>query len=147
MSRKVGFQKDLPEGWKGKGRDLASSGCTETEVHASFGLSVPEHEEMKEGYPLYQQEVERWIAMGMAFYLKLGRDNLTNKNFNYKEWVLTMEHVFGWREKEPEEKPKVAGKKDVDATPKPVVPIDQMDNISRFRNPKREIKQPEENNG
>ena len=136
MTKRVAFQKRFPKEWVKAGDNLAKAGATATEIHAEFGISTSEHEALLLKEPLYGQQFERWETMALAFYLKLGRENLDNKSFNYKEWLITMRNLFGWNIDT--EKPSNGGmkKKNVDDTGNPQVHKDSKPKesiASRYR--------------
>jgi hypothetical protein len=95
----------LPEGWYNDVLELYEKGGSDEEVKAmiwkwrkSFSNNLWDRW-MKE-----EQEFWETIKIGRqlsaAWWSRNGRENLTNKDFNYTGWYMNMKNRFGWADKQ-----------------------------------------------
>ncbi len=94
----------LPEEWYQNVLDEYRQGASDEEIKAII------HEwrgtfsnDLWERWMKEEQEFSETIKMGKmlsaAWWIKNGRTNLQNKDFNYTGWYMQMKNRFGWKDK------------------------------------------------
>lgn len=79
---------------------MMTEGWSKTEVAAALNLSNRETiDEYAKKYPEFGGALKRGLLHSEAWWLKNGRENIRNKEFNSGLWFMNMKNRFGWRDK------------------------------------------------
>ena len=91
----------LPEGWQKEFLAMYEVGCSDHEIMKKYAITPTAWKKMalSIGDSEFGEIVEFGNALAFAFYLKLGRVNLNNKQFNTRLYDITMQNRFGWAQK------------------------------------------------
>ena len=84
--------------------DLMKDGGSKTEVCALIDISRETLRDWtdKESERFKQElsdTIKRGVELSKAWWIKNGRTNLTNKDFNYTGWYMNMKNRFNWADK------------------------------------------------
>lgn len=104
---KVGRPKaelDLPEGWQDEIISLYSEGASDVEVKALIigwrgSISQDLWERWMKEETEFSVTIKRGKALSAAWWERVGRKQLTNKEFSYTGWYMNMKNRFGWADK------------------------------------------------
>ena len=95
---------ELPSDWKETVIDLYSRGASDVEVKAwiwkmrgSFSNDL--FDRWMKDEPEFSETIKVGRMISEAWYNKVGRENLQNKDFNFTGWYMQMKNRFGWRDK------------------------------------------------
>lgn len=107
MSKKAGRPKsqlDLPEGWKETLLELYAQGGSNVEAQALIidwrgSCSNDLWARWLKEEPEFSETIKKGKVLCEAWWVKNGRSNLTNKEFNYTGFYMQMKNRFGWRDK------------------------------------------------
>lgn len=91
-------RKELPFGWKEKLMALSEEGAGIAEILKEIGISRNRHDAYMKDTPEYSAAFEDARLISEAWWMKQGRDNLNNKNYNNTMWIFNMKNRFYWRD-------------------------------------------------
>lgn len=79
---------------------LMREGASKTEVAAELGINKTTLYEWDKTYPEFSDALKEGEALSEAWWLKMGRKHLQNKDFNYVGWYMNMKNRHGWKDKQ-----------------------------------------------
>ena len=108
MARKKTTISVLSEGWQPKVLELYKEGASDVEVKALIGelrtdidsISNDLWERWMDEEPEFAETIKKGRALSAAWWERIGRTNLHNKEFSYVGWYMNMKNRFGWRDKQ-----------------------------------------------
>ena len=96
--------ESLPEKWYHDILDLYRDGGSDVEVKAliydwrgSFSNDLWERWMLEE--PQFSETIKMGHILAQSWWMKNGRTNLMNKDFNYTGWYMQMKNRYGWADK------------------------------------------------
>lgn len=78
---------------------MMANGASIEEVAAGLRISKQSLYTYADKYPEFLDAIKRGEEFSKAFWLKLGRESLRDKNFNYTGYYMNMKNRFGWSDK------------------------------------------------
>lgn len=104
MARPLETIESLPEQWYNDILDLYKEGASDVEVKAliyqwrgSFSNDLWERWFKEE--PQFSETIKTGRLLSEAWWNKLGRVNLKDKDFSYTGWYMQMKNRFGWTDR------------------------------------------------
>lgn len=91
--------KDLPKGWKETVIKLMEEGASKAEIKAILGTSNDLFERLLKEEKDFSDTVKRGELLSEAWWERMGRTNLKNREFSPVLWYMNMKNRFGWRDK------------------------------------------------
>lgn len=91
--------KDLPENWQNTILELSSEGASIVELSVELGISRDTFYALSEREPIFFDTVKKCKELCEAWWVRNGRTNLNNKDFNYTGWYMNMKNRFNWSDK------------------------------------------------
>jgi hypothetical protein len=97
----------LPEGWVDAILQLYSDGASDVEIRAYLATNRTDansfSDDLWERLIKEDEEFSRTIKRGKmlseAWWVRMGRINLTSRDFNFTGWYMNMKNRFGWKDK------------------------------------------------
>lgn len=99
MARPKKTLTDLPKGWEKTIEKMMSEGAGRDEVTAELGISNDLFTRFFKEEKEFSEAIKRGVEKCYAWWLKQGRVNLQNRQFNYVGWYMNMKNRFQWRDK------------------------------------------------
>lgn len=93
--------KYLPE-YCDKAIELMSEGASIYEIAYEFRVNQDTIHEWVKVHPDFSEALKQGKDLSQGWWIKNGRINLQNREFNSTLWYMNMKNRFGWRDK-PEE--------------------------------------------
>ncbi|MEK7603870.1 MAG: hypothetical protein AAB461_01990 [Patescibacteria group bacterium] len=100
MSRPKKTIKDLPKNWKDLILKEMEAGASKQEVKVLLHISNDLFERFMKESKEFSETVYYGVELAEAWWLKQGRINLNNKQFNYGSWYMMMKNRFGWKDRQ-----------------------------------------------
>ncbi|KKT87193.1 MAG: hypothetical protein A3J46_00260 [Candidatus Yanofskybacteria bacterium RIFCSPHIGHO2_02_FULL_41_11] len=100
MARPKKTTKDLPKNWKGLISREMREGASKQEIKIMLGLSNDLFERLMKEDKEFSETMSYGVELSEAWWLKQGRLNLKNKQFNYGGWYMNMKNRFAWRDRQ-----------------------------------------------
>lgn len=104
MARPLETIESLPEQWYNDILDLYKEGASDVEVKAliyqwrgSFSNDLWERWVKEE--PQFSETIKTGRLLSEAWWNKLGRVNLKDKDFSYTGWYMQMKNRFSWTDR------------------------------------------------
>jgi transposase len=79
---------------------LMSEGASLEEVAGDLGITCETLNQWSKNKPEFSEAKKIGVEKSKMWWLRQGRKNLQNKNFNYVGWYMNMKNRFGWRDKQ-----------------------------------------------
>jgi|SRR3989344_3621831 len=92
--------KDLPKNWKNLVLKEMEVGASKQEVKVLLRISNDLFDRLMKEETEFSETVSCGVALAEAWWLRQGRTNLKNKQFNYGGWYMNMKNRFGWRDRQ-----------------------------------------------
>lgn len=92
--------KDLPKNWKGLVLKEMEAGASKQEVKILLHISNDLFERFMKETPEFSETILYGVDLAEAWWLKQGRTNLKNKQFNAHLWYMNMKNRFAWRDRQ-----------------------------------------------
>lgn len=92
--------KDLGKGWQGLIIDNMSNGASLKEIKSLLGISNDLHTRLMNEEREYSETIKRGKQLSEAWWLRVGRTQLFNKEFSPTLWYMNMKNRFGWTDKQ-----------------------------------------------
>jgi len=99
MARPKKTLVDLPKGWKKIISSEMAKGAGREEITADLNISNDLFTRFIKEEPEFSEAIKKGAVKCHAWWLKKGRVNLENRNFNYVGWYMNMKNRFGWKDK------------------------------------------------
>jgi len=90
----------LPKGWQDIVIDNMTQGASLKEISALLGISDETMRRLGRDYPEFFGTVKRGLQLSEAWWLRVGRIQLFNKEFSYTGWYMNMKNRFNWTDKQ-----------------------------------------------
>lgn len=96
---------DLPNDWKRQVLSMYGEGASDVEVKAWIyqvrgSLSNDLWERWIEEEPEFSETIKTGKVLSEAWWSRIGRTSLGDKDFSYTGWYMNMKNRFGWRDKQ-----------------------------------------------
>jgi len=80
--------------------DLMKQGASIEEICLDLDICVKTFYNWCEAHPEFLQSKKKGESFSKGWWMKNGRLNLENKDFNYTGWYMNMKNRFGWADKQ-----------------------------------------------
>lgn len=100
MSRPKKTIKDLPKNWKSLVLKEMEAGASKQEVKVLLRISNDLFERFMKESKEFSETILYGVDLAEAWWLRQGRTNLKNKQFNYGGWYMMMKNRFGWKDRQ-----------------------------------------------
>lgn len=96
---------DLPDGWDKAILKMYKDGASDVEIKAwIYDVRGSLSNDLWDRWMLEEQAFSETIKRGKllseAWWSRIGRTSLTDKDFSYTGWYMNMKNRFGWRDKQ-----------------------------------------------
>jgi hypothetical protein len=78
---------------------LCGEGCLLSEIAATFGISVKTLSKWSTEHTDFAEAVDLGYTVSRAFWERLARENLFNRDFQVGLWATVMQNKFAWSKK------------------------------------------------
>jgi hypothetical protein len=89
----------LKRGWQEYIINLGRAGGTLEEVLGYLEITKEEHAVLMKDNELYKKTIEKSSLLCQAWWVRFGRENLNDKNFNPSVFKFYMVNILGWDDK------------------------------------------------
>jgi hypothetical protein len=101
MARPKKTLNDLPKDWKEKCFNMYKKGYSTCEIVSEiFGISYHTFLNFKKNNKEFLQSIKELESFSKSWWMKKGRENVDNKDFNATLWYMNMKNRFGWKDKQ-----------------------------------------------
>ena len=100
MSRPKKTTKDLPKNWNDLIFKEMEVGASKQEIKVLLHISNDLFERFMKEDKEFSEAVSYGVELAEAWWLRQGRTNLKNKQFNYGGWYMQMKNRFGWKDRQ-----------------------------------------------
>jgi len=90
---------DLPEGWEQNIIDLSTEGASIVELAVALDISRNTLKRLTKDNPEFLTTIKKCKRLCEVWWVREGRTNLKDKDFNYTGWYMNMKNRFGWKDK------------------------------------------------
>lgn len=95
----------LPEDWYQTVLAMYEKGASDVEVKAQIwrwrgSFSNDLWDRWMKEEPSFSETIKMGRQLSASWWTRNGRENLTNKDFNYTGWYMNMKNRFGWADKQ-----------------------------------------------
>lgn len=80
-------------------KEAYEQGASDIEICEIMGLTMSKFKQTYETNESFRAVVDLGRIVSQSWWMKQGRTNLKNRNFNTPLWALNMKNRFGWAEK------------------------------------------------
>lgn len=92
---------DFPNDWETSIIEQYSEGASDIEIYAGYlGICHETFTRLIKEEPTFSETIKRGRELSNAWWVKSGRTNLKDKDFNYTGWYMNMKNRFGWADKQ-----------------------------------------------
>lgn len=77
--------------------EMMSEGASKSEVAGFLNVNRDTISIWRKKYPEFDDAIGIGSSAAEAWWASIGKENLTNKNFNHRLWMIQMKNRFGWR--------------------------------------------------
>lgn len=89
---------NLPDKWQ-QCLELYDNGAGDVEIAKKLGITLNYFRKLAGENPGFGAFVEKGTTLAMAYWYRIGREALYDKNFNYGLWAFNMKNRWGWADK------------------------------------------------
>lgn len=93
-------KKNLRKDWKEYVLNEMAEGASLVEIKGVLGISNDLHTRWIKEEPEYSETIKKGMGLCNVWWERIGRINLTNREFNYVGWYMNMKNRFGWADKQ-----------------------------------------------
>ena len=101
----------LPKDWKKTALDMFTEGAAQIQVIKAIGLTVDLHKRFVKDYEEYRDFMVSGMELAECWWVKTGKENLNNRNFNNPLFNTLTARLFKWN-KDDDGKPPAEEKED-----------------------------------
>lgn len=96
--------EDLPADWIEQIIGLYKEGASDVEIKALIyewrgSFSNDLWDRWIKEIPIFSETIKAGKMLSECFWVKIGRQNLSSKEFNFTGWYMNMKNRFGWKDK------------------------------------------------
>lgn len=104
MGRPKEDLSSLPDNWKDEVLECYNVGGSDEEIKAKIyiwrnSFSNDLWDRWMKEEPNFSETIKKGRVLSSRWWLKEGRSNLKDKEFNYTGWYMNMKNRFGWADK------------------------------------------------
>lgn len=92
--------KLLPEDWQEKILKEYKEGASDVEIRADLNLTWAGWKQLMDDSPEFYNTVVIGRQLEKAWWMRVGRVNVFDRNFNSMLWYRNMQNRFGWSDKQ-----------------------------------------------
>jgi len=92
--------KDLPKNWKRLVLKEMEVGASKQEIKVLFHISNDLFDRFMKEDKEFSETILYGVDLAEAWWLRQGRTNLKNKQFNAHLWYMNMKNRFSWRDRQ-----------------------------------------------
>lgn len=92
---------DFPNGWQSAIIEQYREGASDVEIYACFlGICHETFTRIIKEDDEFSETIKKGRQLSEAWWVKNGRTNLKDKEFNYTGWYMQMKNRFGWADRQ-----------------------------------------------
>ena len=99
MARPKKTLDNLPKNWKKIITDIKRQGGSDVEVRVALDISDDLWSRFIKEIEEFSRTIKKGTDLCEAWWVKEGRVNLGNRQFNAVLWYMNMKNRFGWKDK------------------------------------------------
>ena len=80
-----------------------TEGASLTEIEVEMGICADTRIAFEQRHPEFAETIKKGKQLSKAWWLKLGRKSLRDKDFNYGGWFMNMKNRFQWADRNKQE--------------------------------------------
>lgn len=79
---------------------MMTEGASMVEIAAEIGVNKTTLYEWEKAHEEFSNALKKGRAFSEAWWVREGRTNLKDRNFNHVLWYMNMKNRFGWKDKQ-----------------------------------------------